>query len=183
MREWMDIGTEPYTFALTLRPFEEERFVKAKKVAFEYKNARSHLTEIVGKMNYREELEATDNAVVKRKKILGDVYPWPENLYGSVYAAGIDYLSPEDQMAAKYGVFEEAEKITQVVRLHFVDYMFVQHHYGEPGSPEIYYDGSVEYNTDAALIEKLVMTQSDAERLTEAMTTQETMGVTIKWIL
>lgn len=181
--EWMDFNGNPYTFALTLRPFDEDKFNKAKRVAFEYKNARSHLAEIVGKMAVKEELPATDEAVIRRDKILTDMYPWPENLYSGLDTP-LKYLRTTDKMVAHYDRYGTAEVLTTTLRVSLVDYMFAQYQYSDPATPEHYYDGGIVYGADAELTDLVVLdTAGDSEMMQEALEAEDSLGMTIKWIL
>lgn len=181
--EWKDWGGAPYTFALTVRPFDEDIFNKAKRVAFEYKNARSHLTEIVGKMAVKEELTAEDEAVIRRSKILTDMYPWPENLYGSLDTP-LKYLGATDKMAGHYDIYGTAELMTQTLRVCLIDYMFAQHRYGDPATPELYYDSGIVYGADAELTDSVVLyTAGSSEMMQEALSVEDRLGTVTKWIL
>lgn len=180
--EWWEMGTAPHTFALKVYPLNEDIMPKVRSAVYAMKPVRSEMTGLTVRLIHEEKLTAAEAASVRRQKILSEAYPWTEISYGGLDAA-LKYFAASDKKAAKYSIYEKAERISHKVRVCFIEQMFAMHKYGDNAAPYLYYDGSVSYSTENELNETFSFRSTKQTAHGDVLETEEFSKFSVKWIM
>lgn len=180
--EWWEMKTAPHTFALKVYPLNEALMPKVRRAVYAAKPVRSYMTGLTARILHEEEITAAELAAIQRTQLFGEEYPWTEINYGN-HLTSLKYRMVNDPIAARYSIYEKAEYVTMKIRICITEHMFVMYKYGDVVEPGQYYDGAIDYGSEAELIESVKIDAVKLDAHADAIDTTEQFKVTVKWII